>query len=74
MIKNFITRDDKLMHLLVNYTVVTVSKYLNLLPAGIILAIALSFGKELYDKYIKKTKFDWEDIQADFLGIIMGIL
>lgn len=41
---------------------------------AIMLAVILSVCKELYDKYIKKTLFDWTDIYADLLGIALGIL
>ncbi len=42
--------------------------------AAVILAVILAFGKEVYDKYIKKTLFDWTDIAADGCGILAGIL
>lgn len=41
---------------------------------AVILAVIFAFGKEVYDKYIKKTLFDWTDIAADGAGIIVGIL
>ena len=32
------------------------------------------FGKEFYDKVIKRTKFDWADIQWGQIGVILGFL
>ena len=42
--------------------------------AAVLLAVILAVGKELYDKYIKRTLFDWTDIYADLAGISFGIL
>lgn len=36
------------------------------------LAVVAGIGKELYDKYIKITKFDWHDIFADAAGTLVG--
>lgn len=41
---------------------------------GFGLAIAVGFAKELFDKYVKHTKFDWVDIVADTVGAFIGIL
>ena len=41
---------------------------------GTILAEVALFGKEFYDKVIKKTKFDWSDIQYGQIGVILGFL
>lgn len=41
---------------------------------AIVLAAFLGIGKELYDKYIKKTFWDWGDIFSDALGICIGII
>jgi uncharacterized protein YfiM (DUF2279 family) len=40
---------------------------------GVAMAIGLSFGKELGDKYNPLSKWDWWDLLADFAGIICGI-
>ena len=34
---------------------------------GILFTFAIAFWKELYDKYVKKTFFDWWDIVAAFV-------
>lgn len=32
------------------------------------------FGKDIYDKVIKKTMFDWKDVKLGQIGIILGFL
>ena len=32
------------------------------------------FAKEIYDKVIKGTKFDWADIEWGQIGVILGFL
>ena len=42
---------------------------------GVALAILASISKELYDKFRPNgTEWDWKDIIADLIGIILGIL
>lgn len=69
-----ISNYDKILHFWVNFLIVQTSKWFGYLPIGIVLAFVASFGKELYDKYIKKSKFDWEDILADVTGIITAVV
>jgi VanZ family protein len=41
---------------------------------GFLVAIMIGFMKELFDKYVKKTKFDLIDMIADILGAFLGVL
>ena len=43
---------------------------------ALILAVVLAFGKEMFDKYIRKQAFDWRDVAATVLGgmVSAGIL
>ena len=41
---------------------------------GFGLSVIIGFAKELFDKYIRHTKFDWVDISADIVGAFIGIL
>lgn len=45
-----------------------------LLSAGVGFGVSLAvgIGKELYDKYKEKEKFDWGDIKADIVGAACG--
>lgn len=65
-------RQDQVYHFIVCALVVL--NCLMPLWVAVLLAVILAVGKELYDKYIKKTLFDWTDIYADLLGIALGIL
>lgn len=35
---------------------------------GLVAGIAAAIGKEVYDKKVKKTKFDWRDAKFTILG------
>lgn len=37
-------------------------------------AEAALFGKETYDKFCKKTFFDWKDIKNGQYGVVLGFL
>ena len=41
--------------------------------SGIALALIASFGKEAYDE-VKYEGWSWNDLLADLLGIVLGIL
>lgn len=41
--------------------------------SGITLALIASFGKEAYDE-VRPNGSGWDDILADLLGIVLGIL
>lgn len=42
--------------------------------SGITLALIASFGKEAYDDEVRPNGSGWDDILADLLGIVLGIL
>ena len=67
-------KEDKLKHVVVSAIIAVV---LNLfLPwwvaAGITFAVGI--GKEVYDKVSGKGCAEWEDLAADLIGILIGIL
>lgn len=41
---------------------------------GLIVALVIGYAKEFFDKYAKKTKFDWKDIAWDTFGAFTGLL
>lgn len=43
------------------------------LSFGSLITWLIAVGKELYDKYVKKTTFDRMDIVADLIGIFGGV-
>lgn len=40
--------------------------------AGFLVAMAVGVGKELYDR--KRTGFDWQDLLADGVGAVVGVM
>lgn len=41
---------------------------------GIISSVVIFIGKELYDKYVKKTYFDIIDALASFFGVVFSLV
>lgn len=74
-IKNFIDRNDKLVHWLVcsviGLVVLFLTKNIHCAIGSIVIA---GFAKECYDKWIKKTFFDWQDIVADLAAVPVVLL
>ena len=67
--KNMI-QQDKILHFLIGFAIATVLQFMGvwmLLPV-----LAIGAGKELYDKYIKKTTFDVVDLVCTFAGGYFG--
>lgn len=76
LIQSGLKGDDKLIHSRLGnivwlLTTIFFSVVLKSVWAGIFFGIlftfAIAFWKELYDKYVKKTFFDWWDIVAAFV-------
>lgn len=71
---SLIKGNDKLKHVIFNFAIVLIVGIFNL-KVGVALAILASISKELYDKFRPNgTEWDWKDIIADLIGIILGIL
>lgn len=66
-IVNFLKQSDKLKHCLVNLLVMLIAGSINIW-LGIGLAAGLSVGKA------PGNKWDWYDILADAIGIVIGLL
>lgn len=65
---------DKLLHFLcAMLCMVSVSIIFNE-GIGLITTVAVSLGKELYDKYSGKGCAELEDLLADFLGLLVGYI
>ena len=64
---------DKLLHFIVNLIVVLSIGWINL-PLAIGLAVGLSVGREYGDSKAPDNKWDWYDILADAIGIVIGLL
>lgn len=65
---------DKLLHFSFSAVIVfSIGILFGIIP-GIVAGIAAGFLKEAYDKFIKKSIWDWKDIYADSVGILYAIL
>ena len=81
-ILNLLKEKDKLPHILCALIIFTfsfliVNKFLSVILSLVITLVLVSlciFGKELFDKYVKKQTYDKQDIIAGYIGVIIGII
>ena len=81
-ILNLLKEKDKLQHILCALIIFTFSflianKFLSVILSLVITLVLVSlciFGKELFDKYVKKQTYDKQDIIAGYIGVIIGII
>jgi len=74
-IRDWLTQNnDKILHAAVCYLIVLTLAHLYSLTTGIVWAVIWGVLKEVYDKYVKHTFFDFNDLKADVVGIIAGIV
>lgn len=69
---------DKILHFLACLIITVVTYFIGgsfgYAMLGLLIALVAGYLKELYDLYIKKTKFDWKDIAWDTFGAFAGVL
>ena len=73
---------DKILHLLAGFVVGVFGMFLlpyDFIPYPVVALVVIAIGKELYDKYIKKTYFDFFDMFATIVGgfiviVLYGVL
>ena len=66
--------EDKLKHIVVSAIIaVALNLILPWWVAGLV-TLAIGVGKEVYDKVSGKGHAEWEDLVADLVGILIGIL
>lgn len=71
-IKKFL-KSDKILHMICCFAIVVIFELILNVVSGIVLALIASFGKETYDE-VKYKDWSWNDLLADLLGIVLGIL
>lgn len=71
-IKKFL-KSDKILHMICCFAIVVIFGLILNIVSGIALALTASFGKEAYDE-VKYKGWSWDDLLADLLGIVLGIL
>lgn len=59
---------DKVCHLIAGFIIGVISFFVLPGAYALIPILAAGFGKELYDKYVRKTQFDFFDAFATILG------
>ena len=65
---------DKLLHFLYAMLCMVMVSLLSNGCVGLIASLAVSIGKELYDKLSSKGCAEWGDLLADLVGIVVGWL
>ena len=68
------TQVDKLKHIVVSAIIMVVFNLFLPTYLAAIITFAICIGKEVYDKTTNKGCAEWEDLIADVIGIIIGIL
>ena len=63
---------DKIIHFLGGFFISTLFQSTGIYM--ILPAVLIGAGKELYDRYYKKTKFDWIDLAATVAGGFVAYL
>lgn len=73
LLKNLLC-EDKLKHIVVSAIIaVALNLFLPWWVAGL-LTLAIGVGKEVYDKVSGKGHAEWEDLVADLIGVVIGIM
>jgi hypothetical protein len=73
-IKKFL-KNDKILHIICCFAIVVIFGLVLNIVSGITIALIASFGKEVYDEVRPNgSGWSWDDILADLLGIVLGIL
>ena len=68
-------KSDKVLHMICCFAIVVIFGLILNVVSGIALALIASFGKEAYDEVRPNgSGWSWDDILADLLGIVLGIL
>lgn len=71
--KEFFYSTDKLLHILVNIVIVSVMSLFIGTIGAVAIAVIISISKEYHDK-IKYNGWDNQDLLADLIGILIGLL
>ena len=62
-------KSDKVLHMICCFAIVVIFGLILNVVSGIALALIASFGNE-----VKYKGWSWDDLLADLLGIVLGIL
>jgi hypothetical protein len=65
---------DKLLHIVVSAVIMVVLGMLLPTWVAALATLCVGIGKEVYDKVSGKGCAEWEDLAADLVGILIGVL
>lgn len=67
-------KTDKLLHFLCGY-VIAITLSLFVVWLGPVVGVLAAFGKEfIYDKWMGKGTFEWQDINVTLVGVLSGFI
>lgn len=66
--------EDKLKHIVVSAIIAVVLNLILPWWVAALITLAIGVGKEVYDKLSKKGHAEWEDLVADVVGVVIGLL
>lgn len=67
-------KTDKLLHFLCGY-VIAITLSLFVVWLGPVVGVLAAFGKEfVYDKWMGKGTFEWQDINVTLVGVLFGFV
>lgn len=67
-------KTDKLLHFLCGY-VIAITLSLFVVWLGPVVGVLAAFGKEfIYDKWMGKGTFEWQDINVTLVGVLFGFV
>lgn len=67
-------KNDKLLHFYIACGITLILSFRIGYLWAVLVVIGLIIGKEIFDKYIKKTFFSIPDIKAGVSGILSGVI
>jgi len=77
------TSIDKVLHITVSFLIFNIILIVMLIlkydisiafKLSVFITFIIDILKELYDRLIKRTEFSWKDMEANFFGILYGML
>lgn len=74
IVMNRFFTEDKLKHIVVSAIIMVALSLVLPKWAAAMITLSIGIGKEVYDKVSKKGCAEWEDLVADVIGIVIGIL
>lgn len=65
---------DKILHFFISAFMVAIFATFLDIHIAAVLAFCVGISKELFDQFQPGNKFDWLDLLADLIGVLIGVL